>query len=148
MMHMGEVLNGQRNGQNSRTTQYLLRRGLDVSLIRHQVIADNIANVDVPNFKRTEVSFESAMRDALEKNKQHEMPAALTDTKHIAFNRPVDITSVAPRLHYDWTTSQRQDGNNVDVEREMADATKNVLQYRAMADMISHNFKMMQIVMR
>ena len=34
-------------------TSYLLEKGMDVSLLRHKVIADNIAKVDVPHFKRS-----------------------------------------------------------------------------------------------
>ncbi|MDD2998558.1 MAG: flagellar basal body rod protein FlgB, partial [Candidatus Riflebacteria bacterium] len=39
----------------------LLRKGLDVAAKRHNVIANNIANVNTPLFKRQIVSFEDEM---------------------------------------------------------------------------------------
>ena len=40
-------------------TRYLLERSMDVESQRRKVIADNIANADTPNFKRSEVTFEA-----------------------------------------------------------------------------------------
>ena len=40
----------------------LLQRSMDVATLRRQVIADNIANADVPNFKRSVVDFESSLK--------------------------------------------------------------------------------------
>ena len=41
---------------------YLLEKGLDTESLRRKVIANNIANVDVPHFKRSEVNFESELK--------------------------------------------------------------------------------------
>ena len=43
----------------------LLHRTMDVSLLRRSVIADNIANADTPNFKRSVINFESQLKRAL-----------------------------------------------------------------------------------
>jgi flagellar basal-body rod protein FlgB len=40
-------------------TNYLIERSLDVESLRRKVISNNIANVDIPHFKRSEVNFES-----------------------------------------------------------------------------------------
>ena len=49
-------------------TNYLLERSLDVESLRKKVIADNIANVDVPHFKRSEVNFESELKRVIKEN--------------------------------------------------------------------------------
>jgi flagellar basal-body rod protein FlgB len=36
----------------------MLKRGLDAAWLRNDVISQNIANVDTPNYKRKEVRFE------------------------------------------------------------------------------------------
>ncbi len=41
-------------------TQTMLNQALDGSALRNQVLANNIANVDTPGFKRSEVLFEEA----------------------------------------------------------------------------------------
>ncbi|HNL11339.1 MAG TPA: DNA-binding transcriptional repressor EbgR, partial [Turneriella sp.] len=53
-------------------TQYLLEKGMDVSQMRHKVFADNIANVDTPHFKRSEVGFEAELRRVIELEKHVE----------------------------------------------------------------------------
>ena len=44
----------------------LLHRAMDVSSLRYNVTANNLANAEVPNFKRTSVNFESELKRALE----------------------------------------------------------------------------------
>jgi len=46
-------------GSSMMGTNYILEKSLDVESLRKKVIADNVANVDVPHFKRSEVNFES-----------------------------------------------------------------------------------------
>jgi len=50
-------------------TQDLLHRGMNASVTRRKVLSDNIANVDVPHFKRSELVFESMIQRALESEK-------------------------------------------------------------------------------
>ena len=44
----------------------LLQRSMDTSLLRQNVIANNLANANTPNFKRSVVNFESRLAYALE----------------------------------------------------------------------------------
>lgn len=131
-------------------TNYLLQRSMDASTIRHQVISDNIANVDTPFFKRSTVTFESQLERALEseKNLDNCFEAALTHKKHIAFCKPIDYRQVEPKIAVDYDTSCRNDKNNVDIEKEVSDAVVNTLRYRALAERLKGNYKMMNLVMR
>lgn len=132
-------------------TQYLLERGLDVAELRHRVFADNIANADTPHFKRSEVSFETELRRVLELEKHIEenaFPARLTDERHIPFFRKRDIRDVKPRLHIDYLTTMRNDGNNVDPEHEVAEQTKNIMVYQMLTTLLNHNFRTINIVNR
>ncbi len=52
----------------------IMTRELDVAALRQNVIANNIANADTPNFKRSVVNFESQLRRALESEKPPEVP--------------------------------------------------------------------------
>ncbi|MDR3172718.1 MAG: flagellar basal body rod protein FlgB, partial [Treponema sp.] len=47
----------------------LLHRAMDANLVRRDVIAHNMANADVPNYKRQIVNFESELKRALESGK-------------------------------------------------------------------------------
>ena len=125
------------------TTNYLLEKGLDVESLRRKVIANNIANVDVPHF---ESELKRAIMDREEK--ENKLPALMADERHIPFFVPRDVTSVRPRIRLDYDTVARNDGNNVDAEKEMVDAAKNLMRYNAFTTSLNHNFRMLKLAMR
>ncbi len=138
-------------GSSMMGTNYILEKSLDVESLRKKVIADNVANVDVPHFKRSEVNFESELKRALDNNKytnENRVPALITDNRHIPFFVEWDIKSVQPRINLDYSTSMRNDGNNVDIEKEMVDAAKNKMRYDALVAALNHNFKMIKLATR
>ena len=134
---------------NTMKTNYLLKKAMDASILRHQIIADNIANVDTPGFKRSRVTFEAQLKRALEseENMKKCHQAYLTDKKHIQFCKPLDYRKVQPKIQVDYDTNYRNDKNNVDIEKEVSDAVINTLRYRALADRIKGNFKMLNSVL-
>ncbi len=131
-------------------TNYLLEKALDVETVRRRVIANNVANVDVPHFRRSEVNFESELRRVIRGNQDpdNKLPALMSDSRHIPFYTERDIRGVRPRINLDYTTSYRNDGNNVDIEKEMVDAAKNMMRYNTYVSGLNHNFKMLKLSMR
>ncbi len=131
-------------------TNYLLERSLDVEMTRRRVIANNIANVDVPHFKRSEVNFESELRRVVEDNRRQDnrYPAIMTDERHIPFYVERNIRDVRPRINLDYNTTMRNDGNNVDIEKEIVDASKSQMRYNTYVTSISSNLRMLKLVMR
>ena len=79
---------------------------------RQSVLANNLANANTPNFKRSDVSFQGALASALSS-------AGNGDTSS------VDATPFTTAT--DSSTSMRADGNNVDVDVESANLAKNQL---------------------
>jgi flagellar basal-body rod protein FlgB len=137
-------------GSKLMMTNYLLEKGLDVESLRRKVISDNIANVDVPHFKRSEVNFESQLKRVLMERDEASgrYQGILTSERHIPFYVPRSIKSVQPRINLDYNTTYRNDGNNVDVEKEMVDAAKNLMRYNAFVTSMNHNFRMLKFVTR
>ena len=131
-------------------TNYLLERSLDTESLRRKVIANNIANVDVPHFKRSEVNFESQLRRVIEENRDtdNKLPCKMTNAKHIPFYTQKDIRDVRPRINLDYNTTMRNDGNNVDIEKEIVDSAKNQMRYNAFITMLNNNFKNLKTAMR
>jgi flagellar basal-body rod protein FlgB len=139
------------DGSGMMSTNYILEKSMNVETLRRKVIADNVANVDVPHFKRSEVNFESELKRALYQNKdvnENRLPAIMTDDRHIPFFIDRDIKSVSPRINVDYTTSMRNDGNNVDIEKEMVDSSKNTMRYNALVSALNHNYKTLKTVVR
>ncbi|MBF0545827.1 MAG: flagellar basal body rod protein FlgB [Candidatus Riflebacteria bacterium] len=111
-------------------TYNLLQKSLDVSAMRNKAIAQNIANINTPGYKRKVVSFEEEMSRVLEK--QADLVGARTDDRHI----PIEETSymdVEPRITTDRAHIMRNDKNNVDIDVEMSDLSKNSMMYQVNA---------------
>lgn len=111
----------------------LLQKGLYAATVRNNVIANNIANVDTPNFKRSEVKFEDILKDAINGTK---LRGYVTNPKHIPIGPPA-IDSIQPEIVQVNDTSMRLDGNNVDIDAEMANLAKNQLYYYALVQRVS-----------
>ncbi len=122
---------------------------MDASMVRRDVIANNMANADVPNFKRTVVNFESELKRALDS--ETEKPAlalTLTDEKHIPNWRAQDYRRVEPRRVLDYVTTAKNNGNNVDPEEEMMLALQNQMSYTLMAQAQTFEFGQVSLVLR
>jgi len=66
----------------------LAEKLLDVATFRHQVIAHNIANVNTPNYKRQEVSFQEALAALMKEDSDGglDMTGTEADSKNLALD--------------------------------------------------------------
>ena len=126
----------------------ILTREMDVSVLRRDVIANNVANADTPNFKRSVVNFESQLKRALDSERAERFPQYVTDSRHIVFDKPMRWQDVAPRRVLDYLTEAKNNGNNVDVEEEAMDSLNNQLLYTTLAQVVSSEFQRVNIVLR
>ncbi|MDC7224171.1 MAG: flagellar basal body rod protein FlgB, partial [Spirochaetales bacterium] len=116
----------------------LLKRSLDVANMRQGVIANNIANVETPDFKRSDVSFESELGRALaSEENQSTLQAKTSSDRHINFNQPMDYRDVSPRINLDYLTTVKNNGNNVDIEVEEMNALKNQMRYELIMETVT-----------
>ena len=118
-------------------TMSLMGKGLDAASLRNTVISNNLANVDTPGFKRSDVVFEDELRKALTKTGQ--IQGMITNPKHIPIGSP-SVSNISPKVELQNDTTMRNDGNNVDIDREMALMAKNTITYSALAQMLNGNF--------
>ncbi len=126
----------------------ILSRSMNVSMERQNVIADNIANADTPEYKRRFINFESGLRRALEsEGREPAFREAITNERHMPFERPTDYRSVEPRQMVDWQTTAKNNGNNVDIEVEGQNMLKNMLSYQLMTQNVGEQFNRMNIVL-
>jgi len=136
------------NNNFSKTVD-LLHRAMGASSLRGAVYANNQANANVPNFKRTEVNFESELGRALETEKQRPaIELRLTHPKHIPDWQPRDYREVKPRRVLDYLTQANNNGNNVNPEEEFNLVLKNQLRYMLMANSVNFEFGQVNLVLR
>ena len=114
---------------NSSNFNYL-GRGLAAANLRQEVISNNIANVNTPNFKKSDVVFEEFLAKEIGMDDSGRLPLVRTHDRHL----PVGMIGGAKAsIQEDDTTTMRVDNNNVDIDIEMASLAKNQLYYNAMA---------------
>ncbi|MCL2763763.1 MAG: flagellar basal body rod protein FlgB [Treponema sp.] len=127
----------------------LLHRAMDANTVRRQVIANNLANADVPNYKRTVVNFESELKRALEsENQRPALELTRTNDKHFPNFKERDYRDVQIRRVLDYTSTYNNNGNNVDPEQEFMLATQNQMSYTLFAQAAAFEFAQINQVLR
>ena len=128
----------------------LLHRAIDASTLRYQVSANNLANSEVPNFKRTSVNFESQLKRAIESEEASKdaFQMTTTDSRHIQSEGAVDYRTVEPRRVTDYLTTSKANGNNVDAEQEAMDILKTQLNYQLLTQTQAFEFSQVKIAMQ
>ena len=118
----------------------VLDKAADASWTRNQVISNNIANVDTPNYKRKDVAFQTYL--------QAEMEGA--DTTNLQDRvRDVDLDALNATSYTDMADlSYREYGNNVDIDTENVELASNQLMYQALINSISNEFDMIKAAMQ
>ena len=113
-----------------------LKLGLDAAWLRNEVLANNIANVDTPNFKRSDVRFSKILEESISMKTTRE--------KHI---NPASSpsTNYSTEVYEDSNTNVRMDGNNVDIEREMNELAKNTIWYNYLTHMVTKEIKLLDL---
>ncbi len=104
------------------TSYMAAKKMLDVTVLRHEAIASNLANLETPNYKRVDVAatFESQLQQA------------------VANSDPTQITSLQPQLAVDTTAvSSRTDGNTVQLENELLKLSQNTIENTLETELVS-----------
>jgi len=104
----------------------IVKKVLDYSAARQRVIANNVANVETPGFKAKDVSFEEEFMDALKSN---DVERAL---------------EIQPRVYETDNISLRNDGNNVDLEREVVSLEKNKSTFDIFSEILKRNYRIIR----
>ena len=128
----------------------LLSRAMDVNSLRYQVSANNIANAEVPNYKRQTVNFESELKKAFdsEKDTEHRFQLITSEEGHMKLDEPYDWRNVEPRRVTDWASTANANGNNVDPEYEAMNIMKIQLNYRLLAQLENFEFSQVKTAMK
>lgn len=106
-------------------TSKLLERAMDASMLRKQLINQNIANVNTPFYKRLDIDFADALNDRINKD---ELEMVRTHPMHIGNSQP----GLRPmKITRETKTLSRYDTNNIDVEFEMAQDAQNTLFFQS-----------------
>lgn len=112
------------SGLFDQTNYVAAKKMLDATVMRHEAIASNLANVETPNYKRLDVapSFQSELRNALHSQNTGQ------------------IGAIQPQIAPDPTAvANSTDGNSVQLESELLQMNKNFVEHSLETQLITGN---------
>jgi flagellar basal-body rod protein FlgB len=107
-------------------TSVTLSTALSALAERQRVSADNLANIETPNFTASQVSFESSLRDAIAAGDPAQASVSVTPTAD-----PAGVN-----------------GNNVNLDTETVTDEKTALQYSLLSGAMSAKFGLIDTVLK
>jgi len=102
---------------------------------RQKVVSSNLVNIDTPGYKTKEISFHATMDELLADNS-----GKLRTTRE----RHIDADPFGPPINMVFEPKgliERADGNNVDIDREMAKLSETSFGYAMTTQMLSGNYR-------
>jgi len=117
-------------------TLRLLERALDASSMRSWALSNNIANANTPGYKRLDVDFARALKDA----SQAGTALAATHANHLQARAGAGAPALVSQ-----DSSMRVDGNSVDVEFEMVRAAENSIYFAALSRQLSDRLQRLRL---
>lgn len=117
-----------------------LENGLSYATLNHKTIANNIANVDTPNYKAKSVSF----KDMLANEQQIAISAYRTDNRHYDFEMKQSTPGVSNLTNLRY----RNNGNAVDMDAEQTKLAENQIYYNALIDRVNGKLNTLNTVIK
>jgi flagellar basal-body rod protein FlgB len=112
---------------------------------RASVLANNLANIDTPNFKAKDLDFKQALNQKMNASKSHEFDLTTTQLRHIdGSGFSMDEGDVLYR-----TPQQPSiDGNTVEDQIEHAEYMKNALAFQSSFQFLNSKFTGLRTAIR
>ena len=125
---------------------------------RHNLISVNIANADTPGYQRSDLTFEDQLSQIIKQddaNKQMKLmdmglqytPNSLSMDQTVnSAGQDINVNEnpfdkFNPRVFTDDSPAEKADGNNVNIEKEMAELSKNGTKFTVIAELQSRAYK-------
>ncbi len=129
------------SGLSFGATVDMLSNAISGASMNHEQLANNVANLNTPNYRRSTVSF----RDALAATEAappdpNELSLATDDGRQFAINGEQPAQPFDPKPSVDRTTQGRVDRSNVDIDQEMAQLGENASYSEDMAQLLQIQF--------
>jgi flagellar basal-body rod protein FlgB len=107
-----------------------LEAGIKAEGARQKTIANNVANVNSPGYRRSDIRFEELL------------------TKAIAAKRDLDPSKLEPEFYQPKTTPIRANGNDVALDMEIGEMVKNSLRHKTYLLLLKKKYQQLTEAMR
>ena len=115
----------------------MLESTMDLASARHSLIASNVANVDTPGYKAKDMAFAKELKAVLRQVVEKDMDPASSGSFEYQ-------EVVRPRIFEVADVIARQDGNTVDIDKEMGKLAKTKSTYSRAITFYTMKLKMLK----
>ncbi len=122
----------------------IISKSLDAQMARNSVIANNIANVNTPGFRREEVSFEDTLQKALSKRS---LNGTKTNAKPLSLGSK-KLSALSHKVSHPNDPTLPSGVNNVDIDKEMADLAENQIRFKYGVKMMGLHYQVLNAAIK
>lgn len=123
----------------------VLERSMDAANLRNRTIANNLANIDTPQYKSQQVVFEEYLQQELSGARgQQKLEAYRTNEKHIPFANAGGFA--IPQIVSNPNNFVQNNGNDVDLEAEETELAKNQIWYSGLTQLTAGAYQKIRSV--
>jgi flagellar basal-body rod protein FlgB len=116
-------------------TSLVLQAAMRAAVLNHSLIANNVANVDTPNYNPVSLDFQKTLRAELEGRARFALRR--TDPRHLEGGRSLASFRKGAVL-------SKNDYNKVDLDEEMAKLSENTGRYVTYSSLLTKRFRVMK----
>ncbi len=109
---------------------------------RQKVISSNIANINTPNYKTKDLVFQNELDNSLNENS---LKMRVTNNKHM-LTSDINNINTNPRLVQVSGLQEQNDGNNVNLDSQMSEQSKNKVIFDAIQSSIKRDSRLFRSV--
>lgn len=99
-----------------------LEAGIKAEGLRQKAIANNVANLETPGYRRVDVKFEELLANSLDSSGK------------------TDLSEIEPEIYQPEQTPVKPNGNDVSLESEVGAMIKNSLRYKTYIRLLNKKY--------
>ena len=107
----------------------ILEAGIKAEGLRQKAIANNVANLETPGYRRIDVKFEELLAKSLDSS------------------GAVDLNDIDPEIYQPKSTPIKSNGNDTNLETEVGAMIKNSLRYKTYIRLLSKKYQRIEMAM-
>jgi flagellar basal-body rod protein FlgB len=107
----------------------IIEAGIKAEGLRQKAIANNVANLETPGYRRIDVKFEELLAKSLDSSGS------------------VDLSKLEPQIYRPRQTPVKSNGNDVSLESEVGAMIKNSLRYTTYIRLLNRKYRAIELAM-
>jgi len=104
-----------------------LEAGIKAETLRQKAIANNVANLETPGYRRFDVKFEELLAKILDSPGE------------------IELGQLEPQIYQPNQTAVKSNGNDVNLEAEVGQMVKNSLRHKTLIRLLNKKYRQMEL---